>query len=310
MLNRIDLAGGAVRELARANAGRGGAWSPDGTIVFTPGNIDPLYRIPDTGGAPVQVTRLSSSEGSHRFPQFLPDARHIIFFVTGQDRGLYSADISTGEASRIIEADTSAVLGPDHLLFIQRGTLYAVRFDERRLVVEGDPFPMAEEVTFQIGKGAFSSSMAGTVAYRTGGKLKDQLVWLDRSGKSLRSLFRPDPGGLFNADIAADGRVLLQRSFDGGMDIWLSSGIRGELTRATVDKATEWCSVWAPCGRQFAFASNRTGVFDLYRKSIVGAEEVLLKSSDMKIPTIGRGMGATFFTACSRRRVPTCGCCR
>ena len=60
MLNRIDLAGGAVRELARANAGRGGAWSQDGTIVFTPGNIDPLYRIPDTGGTPVQVTRLDS----------------------------------------------------------------------------------------------------------------------------------------------------------------------------------------------------------------------------------------------------------
>ena len=288
MLNRIDLAGGAVRELTRANAGRGGAWSQDGTIVFTPGNIDPLYRIPDTGGASVQVTRLSSSgrQGSHRFPQFLPDARHIIFFVTGEDAGVYSADISTGEPSRIVEADTSAVLGPDgHLLFIQRGTLYGVRFDERRLVVEGDPFPVAEEVTFQYGKGAFSSSMAGTVAYRTGGRLKDQLVWLDRSGKSLRSLFPPDPGGFFNADVAADGRVLLQRSFDGGMDIWLSSGISGQLSRATVDKATHWCPVWAPGGSQFAFASNRTGVYDLYRKPVAGPEEVLLKSSDTKIPT-------------------------
>ena len=38
MLKRVDVAGGAVQDLAPASAGRGGAWSPDGTIVFAPSN--------------------------------------------------------------------------------------------------------------------------------------------------------------------------------------------------------------------------------------------------------------------------------
>jgi Tol biopolymer transport system component len=286
MLSRIDLAGGAVQELAPANAGRGGAWSQDGTIVFTPGNIDPLYRIPDSGGTPIEVTHIvPQRQASHRFPQFLPDGRHILFYANGDDGGVYVADLASGKASRLAETDTAAVLGSDsHLLFIKRGTLYGIRFNQERNVVEGDPFRVADEVTFQMGKGAFSASMEGTVAYRAGGKLNDQLVWLSRTGKMIRSLLPPDPGGLFNPDVARDGRVLFQRGFEGGLDIWLSSGVRGELTRATDDKATEWCALWAPSGREYVFASNRTGVYDLYRKPIAGPEEVLLKSADMKVP--------------------------
>ena len=93
------------------------------------------------------------------------------------------------------------------------------------------------------------------------------------------------PGGSSTLTLQRTGGCCCNVTFDGGMDIWLSSGIRGELTRATDDTATEWCPVWAPGGRQFAFASNRTGVYDLYRKPVAGPEEVLLKSSDMKIPT-------------------------
>jgi hypothetical protein len=171
------------------------------------------------------------------------------------------------------------------LLFIKRGTLYGLRFNEQRYVVEGNPFPVADAVTFYGGKGAFSASMEGTVAYRAGGRLNDQLVWLSRSGKTIRSLFPPDPGGLFNPDVARDGRVLFQRELDGGIDLWLSSGVRGELTRATDDTKTEWCPVWAPDDREFIFASNRSGVYDLYRKPFSGPDEVLLKSSDMKIPS-------------------------
>jgi hypothetical protein len=36
VLARIDLGSGAVQSLAPADSGRGGAWAPDGTIVFQP----------------------------------------------------------------------------------------------------------------------------------------------------------------------------------------------------------------------------------------------------------------------------------
>ena len=55
-LKRIDLSGGAPQALADASAGRGGAWSADGVILFAPTANSGLVRIPDTGGTPAAVT--------------------------------------------------------------------------------------------------------------------------------------------------------------------------------------------------------------------------------------------------------------
>ena len=74
-LKRVDVDRGSVQILADAPSGRGGAWSRDGTIIFTPyaGN-SAIFRIPATGGTPSALTRTEGTkETSHRFPQFLPD---------------------------------------------------------------------------------------------------------------------------------------------------------------------------------------------------------------------------------------------
>ena len=84
--------GGPPQELAEAPAGRGGAWSRDGTIVFAASNASPLWRVPSSGGQPVAITRLDlPRQGSHRLPQFLPDGRHFLFFAQGHPdaQGIY-----------------------------------------------------------------------------------------------------------------------------------------------------------------------------------------------------------------------------
>src|SRR5262245_52281220 len=136
MLNRIDLAGGAVQRLAPANSGRGGAWNRRGTIVFVPGNIDPLYRIADTGGTPTQLTQLWA-----RFPQFLSDGEHVVFYGGGPPVGLYIAALSGGAPTPLTESDSSAAFTSGHLLFIRRGTLYGQRFDDQRRTIDGEAFP-------------------------------------------------------------------------------------------------------------------------------------------------------------------------
>lgn len=60
---------------------------------------------------------------SHRFPQFLPDGRHFLFFAQGtpEGRGVYLASLERPEAQRLFVADTAAVVGPSgHLLFVRR----------------------------------------------------------------------------------------------------------------------------------------------------------------------------------------------
>jgi GrpB-like predicted nucleotidyltransferase (UPF0157 family) len=82
-LQRIDIAGGRPQPLANAPANRGGAWNSDGTIVFAASQIGPLSRVSASGGEPEVVTRIVQGHLSHRFPQFLPDGRHFLFFVQG-----------------------------------------------------------------------------------------------------------------------------------------------------------------------------------------------------------------------------------
>src|SRR5947199_2223252 len=48
-LKRIDIAGGAPQVLTNVTAGRGGAWNPEGTIVFS-ANLGPLLKVPASGG--------------------------------------------------------------------------------------------------------------------------------------------------------------------------------------------------------------------------------------------------------------------
>ena len=80
-LQRIDLAGGSPRELAAVSDPRGASWGSAGVIVFAPDGGGPLFRIPESGGEAVAVTRLDKAqdETSHRWPQFLPDGSHFVF---------------------------------------------------------------------------------------------------------------------------------------------------------------------------------------------------------------------------------------
>src|SRR5262245_9935417 len=91
-LKRLDRNGGAVQTLADVLAPRGGTWSPDGVIVFAPATNGALMRVAATGGAVVPVTRLTAGQGSHRWPQFLPDGRRFLFLVAageGRTHGVY-----------------------------------------------------------------------------------------------------------------------------------------------------------------------------------------------------------------------------
>ena len=85
-LRKIEANGGPPQTLCDASSGRGGAWSEEGTILFTPSATDVIYRVSSAGGAPVAVTELDAKNGetSHRYPAFLPDGVHFLFLVEGR----------------------------------------------------------------------------------------------------------------------------------------------------------------------------------------------------------------------------------
>jgi serine/threonine protein kinase len=289
-LKRIDIVGGAPQVLADARAGgQGGTWNRDGTILFAPVGNGPLWKVPAAGGAePVTVTRMDT-QVLGRFPQFLPDGQHFIYFVGGGPaQGVYVASLNGGSSRRLASADAAAVVVPSgFLLFLRQTTLFAQGFDFKRQELSGNPFPVAEQVASDpVRPAAGFSGTTGIVAYRTGsGGAARQLTWLDRSGKSMGAIGTPDIAGLSDVELSPDGkRVAVYRAASGNMDVFLIDAARGVPTRFTLDAAQEQRPIWSPDGSRVVFDSNRKGPQNLYWKlsSGAGADELLLESDDNK----------------------------
>ena len=168
-LKRIDADGGAALSLCDAVSARGGTWSPEGIILFAPLQASGLFRVPADGGAPVQVTKLNEErwEGSHRWPQFLPDGRKFIYYSrkpTGVEEGrsVIASSLDGGDARIILRADSNAVYASGHLLFMRETTLMAQPFRPDDLMLNGDAFPVADQVQLDMSfsRGIFSARSA------------------------------------------------------------------------------------------------------------------------------------------------------
>lgn len=68
-LRKISVTGGASFELADVQVNRGGTWSEDGTIYYTPHVNSGIMKVPASGGAAEAVTELATGERSHRWPR-------------------------------------------------------------------------------------------------------------------------------------------------------------------------------------------------------------------------------------------------
>ena len=279
-----------MQTLANAPAPAGGAWGPDGTIVFAPGATGPLMRVSSGGGDPVAVTTLDQSrkEVSHRQPVFLPDGRHFLYLAQTPN-AVYAGSVDGKEKKFLLNADSSALYTePGYLLFVRQGSLMAQPFDPYKLALSGDPFVIAEQVDINtfIGRATFSVSDNGVLTYRSGGASRTQIAWFDRAGKQLGTAGSvADYQGI---DLSPDGeRIAVHRHEGQGGNLWMMEWKRDIVTRFTFDPVHDVSPIWSPDGTRIAFASSRSGANDLFQKVSTGAgsDAVLLKSEDTKRPT-------------------------
>jgi Tol biopolymer transport system component len=304
-LKRIEASGGPPNSLCEAPAGRGGAWSRDGTIIFCPSNgTSLLYRVSASGGNPVAHTRFDSgrAEVSHRWPSFLPDSEHFIYSsrtqsgIAGEDDAIFVGSLDTTFAPRlIVSSGSNAEYANGHLLFTREQNLMAQPLDAEQLRTSGEAFPIAERAYFEsfTGKASFSVSADGLLVYQTGpGSEGTKVFRYDRAGNSTLLIHQPS---VFYNDVgfSPDARRIAISHFGRNMayaDIWLYEITRPSGTRFTFDATSHdrW-PVWSPDGNTVVFASNRSrgGLNDLYQRASSGAggEEKLLESNSSKIPT-------------------------
>src|SRR5207237_10639524 len=111
-----------------------------------------LWRIPDAGGAPQPLTELARGEITHRWPQILPGAKAVLFTANAETSGFDGANIEVisfkdhrrkallrgGTYGRYLPTSNGpSSRGAGHLVYINKGTLFAVPFDPDHLSVRG-----------------------------------------------------------------------------------------------------------------------------------------------------------------------------
>ncbi len=289
-LKRLDPRGGPAQTICDAPTPRGGAWGPDGRIVFSPSFRVGLSIVAASGGAPQPLTTLDLTrhEKSHRFPIFLPGGKTILFLAQTAEGGarddestIEALELASGKRTRLVAANSSPLFSsPGTLLFWREGTLLAQPFDPARLMTTGEAAAVAAPVAFTQNEQALASvSNEGTLLYRSGTRGSySSLVWLDRNGVGIQPL--RDRELFHHFALSHDGARLaysVNSAGQGSTDLWIYDLARSSASRLTFDEGNENYPVWSPDDRYLYYSNELRNDGTIYRRASDGtgsAEEI------------------------------------
>jgi Tol biopolymer transport system component/predicted Ser/Thr protein kinase len=270
MLRKVPVSGGSAIGIAESQNTRGGTWTQDGRIIFTPSGRDGLFQVGEGGGEirPLTTVDTTKNERTHRWPQALPDGKSVLYTVGTvgspdyyEDASIEAVTVSTGERKTLLKGASMARYVPTgYLIYSHTGALFAVGFDLDRLEVTGTSFPVVENVSSDVTTGAshFACSSNGVLAYIPGrSNLSDRtLALVDLAGKT--SVLPAVSQSYVDPRISPDGKriaVAIQSSKD--FDIWVYDIPRNTMSRLTFTGSNR-SPVWSPDGRRIAYSNNTT----------------------------------------------------
>lgn len=298
-LKKVPLNGGAPETICKVENPRGGDWSSDGNIIFTPGSDAPLYQVSDSGGAAEAVSTIDgiAHERSHRWPDVLPGGKAILLTVVYDvgnpldNANIAVLDLNTHKHKVLIKGGAFArYLSAGYIVYARANALLAVPFNLNSLEVTGSPIQVLENVlmTPSNAKVQFSLSHDGDLVYLEGRSddsrdAAQPLVWLDRQGteqpltEARQRFSKPR--------LTADGRTVFVEVADPEAAIWAYDLNRGTLTRMTRG-GVSYGPVPSPDGTRVAYRATRDGVAGVLFARVDGSGEQRLTSTKrIDIPT-------------------------
>ena len=272
-LRRIDVSTGSIEVLADAESGRGGTWSTRGDILFAQKAAGAIYRVRESGGPVTMETTLEKGDLLHRWPQFLPDGKHFLFFVKTGSRdttGTYLAALGKPARKLVLRNGATGVfLPPATLLYGQGSALLSQRFDPETGALAGAPETVVRPVMrAELGSfiDLFTVSRTGVLVYRAG-SAERQLTWIDRKGDVLGKVAQPDV--IWSVTLSPDDReaAISTRTVETGAYTTSIIDIGRDASTPLVEAAA--MPVWMPDGRHVLYRSEGQ-TYEIRRRSAHG----------------------------------------
>ena len=269
-LNKVPTDGGSAVSLTPVPNHRGGTWSEDGALYYTPSPSSGIWRVAASGGAAKEITRpdRKNGENSHRWPQALPGGKHLLMTIrtsrisSFDDARIGVLTLADGTWRTVLEGATFARYVPTgHLVFVRGTALYALPFDLKKLETTGTPVEVVDRVWAfgDMGSAQYAFSSRGSLIYLGGaGDWPSRLsnggvtiatfdaTGVKELGKSSRLLFSPR--------VSPDGRFIAARVSAANDDVSIFDIARRSFTRLTFEDGDEWQPVWSPDGRFVYYA--------------------------------------------------------
>lgn len=239
-------------------------------IVYSPDAGGPLWRVNSdgSGAAPLTDKVYLSDETSHRWPEFLPDGEHFLFwsgsFGSGPESlkdGIYFSSLAAKEKKLVAHTEGNAAYANGHLYYLdERKSLISAPFDSGGKVT-GEPVVVTDHVSYEpsVNYSAFAAGGDDTVVYSAGAGaiVLSALVWYDRSGKELGRIGAPaliaNPSIAPEGDYVAADIAYLKTS---NVDIWIEDLSHGTASRFTFEPSEEATAIWSRDGRTIAYRYN------------------------------------------------------
>jgi Tol biopolymer transport system component len=262
-LRKVSLDGSAPVALCDAPDARGGAWSPDGVIVFAPNNQGGIVRVSANGGTPVPVTQVNSDAGErgHRYPQFLPDGTHFLYVAigAGDDVTTFATSIDGGTPVEVCKAGSMGRWAPPgHLVYLDTGVnspqrrLLARRFDAGSLRASGDAELVIDDVSAtNFGYANVVADARGMLIAQHWTAPRSRLFWRDRRGAVVGTAV--DDILLAGGALSPDGKRL---AYAGVIprDLHVLDLETGVATRLTFSNQNVNNIRWSPDGQRLVFS--------------------------------------------------------
>jgi serine/threonine-protein kinase len=266
MLKRVELETGVVRNVAPAPAGRGGTWSPNGTIVYAPDIFGPLVSISSAGGTAQPATTLADTgQGAfrltHRNPYFLPDGQQFLF-NEGNDSGSTGATrlgrLGTTESRQVLEVGSNVAYAQGRLIYVSDGILVARPFNPARGDLPGTAGAMVPGIETYLGRLLGShTAVGGYLVYKQAVQDPSRIALIDPTSGVEQPVL---PEGMYAGySLSPDRhRLLVARTENGEAEprLWLYDLEGGSWARVTEERSQSYLFGWFPDGQRYFYSSS------------------------------------------------------